>query len=146
MKIRFAAPDETEALAAISAQEPDSWTAEGFAGTLKTETARVWVAEESGVICAYAVIYFDSDGAELVQIAVGRNARRRGIASQLLAAVLLFLEEQSVPQIVLEVRAGNKPARAFYLKHGFAEIFIQRNFYRDPPDDAVRMIKVITEK
>ena len=48
----------------------------------------------------------------------------------------------------LEVAKGNASAVKLYEKFGFEPIYIRNNYYKDPPDDAVIMKKILinTEK
>ena len=51
------------------------------------------------------------------------------------------MQKKHIPQIMLEVRSANTPAREFYEHEGFAESHIRKDFYRNPPDDAVKMLR-----
>ena len=140
--IRPAAPADAPRLAAISAAEYDSWSAEDFLATLDNPCARVFTAADpDGCALGYAVLYFDADGSELIQIAVDSAFRRQHIATALMEEVFSFLRENEIPQVMLEVRALNGPASAFYRKTGFEITHITRDFYRNPPDDAVKMLR-----
>ena len=46
---------------------------------------------------------------------------------------------QGAEKIYLEVRSGNQRARAFYLKNGFTELGIRKNYYKNPTEDAILM-------
>ena len=68
-----AAREEAAVLAAISASGHDSWSADQFLSSMKNPVARVFSAHckddsRSAGTAGYAVIYYDSDGSELVQI------------------------------------------------------------------------------
>ena len=134
--------DEAEALAAISAAEHDSWSADQFISTIEDPLARVWSARgNDDRTVGYAAVYYDSGGSELAQIAVDPDCRRQGIATALLDAALAFLREEGVPQIMLEVRSRNDGAIPFYRRNGFEQAVVVRDFYRDPQDDALRMTR-----
>ena len=60
-----------------------------------------------------------------------------------MALVDSFLQKKHIPQIMLEVRAANTAAREFYEHRGFVENHIKKDFYRNPPDDAVKMLQRI---
>ena len=142
-QVQVASADDAGAMAAISAGEYDSWSGEQFLSTMESPVARVWSAKMRGETAGYGVVYYDSDGSELVQIAVDRGCRRGGVGTALLEEILRFLSEKGVPQIVLEVRSRNEAAVAFYKKAGFEKVTIQENYYRNPSDDALRMIRRI---
>ena len=112
--------------------------------TMSQDVAMVLVAEDTGAgrgVCGYAVIYYDEDGSELVQIAVDQDRRREHIASRLLDRVFTFLREKMIPQIRLEVRSGNRAAIALYGRYGFECIHVMKDFYRNPGEDALVMLR-----
>ena len=142
MAVRTAEPLDAPAIAGISAQEYDSWSSGDFLSTMNNPCARIWVCEESEEeILGYVVLYFDEYGAELMQIAVDQDRRREHIATRLMEAVDSFLKKKHIPQIMLEVRSANTAAREFYKHRGFADSHIRKGFYRNPPDDAVKMLR-----
>ena len=150
-QIRTACARDLPALAALSAKEYDSWSADDFRQTMGNPCAHIWVCEESeeahsgeSQILGYALLYYDEDGSELMQIAVLPERRREHVATLLLETVFGFLHDRRIPQIMLEVRAENDAAGAFYRKMGFRVNHIKKNFYRNPPDDAVKMIRKVT--
>lgn len=63
---------------------------------------------------------------EILDILVGKAYRRQGLASQLLG---LLQEKTEAGVIVLEVRAGNRGAQAFYTELGFRETGIRKGYY-----------------
>ena len=142
VSVRTAKPLDAPAIAGISAQEYDSWSSGDFLSTMNNPCARIWICEDSGrEILGYVVLYFDEYGAELMQIAVDQRRRREHIATRLMEAVDSFLQKKHIPQIMLEVRAANTVAREFYEHEGFAESHIRKDFYRNPTDDAVKMLR-----
>ena len=62
---------------------------------------------------------------------------RRGIAHELLRALIQRAENEAASSILLEVRESNLPARRLYEKNGFREVGRRRVYYRDPVEDAV---------
>ncbi len=148
--VRPAREADAGALAAISAREKDAWTADDFIRTMRQDVAFVLVFEqentpEGAEILGYAAVYYDPDGSELVQIAVDQTRRREHIASRLMDAVFFYLKERSVPCIRLEVRAGNSAAAALYESKGFEKIHVRKDFYRNPQEDAVIMLRALQE-
>lgn len=142
MSVRTAEPPDAPAIAGISAQEYDSWSSGDFLSTMNNPCARIWVCEEPGeAVLGYVVLYFDEYGAELMQIAVDQDRRREHIATRLMDAVDSFLQKKHIPQIMLEVRAANTAARKFYVQRGFVENHLRKDFYRNPPDNAVKMLR-----
>ena len=50
----------------------------------------------------------------------------------LLDALALWSRQQNAQWIWLEVRESNARAREVYLRHGFAEVGLRKNYYPNP--------------
>jgi ribosomal-protein-alanine acetyltransferase len=97
----------------------------------------VLLAEESsriaGFVCASAL----AEVWEIENIVVRPELVRRGIANQLMQALIERAKHAGVSEMLLEVRESNHPARALYEKHNFLAVGRRGMYYREPPDDAV---------
>eukprot|EP01038_Epipyxis_sp_PR26KG_P015872 gene15872-21520_t len=63
--------------------------------------------------------------------------RRQGIASELLRFVMdKASTNASIKEVYLHVQVSNDEAKAFYLRHGFEEVGIIKDYYKriEPPD------------
>lgn len=118
----------------------DGWSAESFQSE---------VAKDNGiVICCYAdnyVVglisgYFASDEADITSVAVDENYRRHGIAVQLMQDFEKSLPDY-ISEIFLEVRESNIPAISLYQKCGFEKLSVRKNFYENPTENAVVMVR-----
>lgn len=69
------------------------------------------------------------DVADLERIAVLPAARRSGLATRLLTAILDLTAERGGARVLLEVKVGNIAARALYESAGFAQIARRRDYY-----------------
>ena len=83
---------------------------------------------------------FTDDG-ELLQIAVDRDARRCGIADLLMTAALGYAREKNLKAVFLEVRMSNDAAVALYKKHGFKSVRFRKDYYSNPLEDALVMVR-----
>ena len=92
------------------------------------------VADEGGVVIGYAITSHSIDRAEVLRVAVDADHRRRGIATQLLDALLSRVEDAGISQTLLEVADDNPGARALYAGFGFAEIARRERYYRGQVD------------
>lgn len=72
-------------------------------------------------------------------VAVRDEYRRMGIGRRLLERVLAEGLRMGARMALLEVRAGNSPARALYSRCGFAVIGRRSNYYSEPIEDALVM-------
>ena len=78
---------------------------------------------------------------DMMNIAVDPEFRRRGIAGQLVDALVAELKTRQSHCLTLEVRASNEPARALYEKLGFQQVGLRKNYYRNPKEDALILRK-----
>lgn len=97
------------------------------------------VATTGGRVTGYAVAWFIQDGVHLMNIAVRREYQRRGIGKCLMDHLIEIASATGKRIIVLEVRAGNAAARAFYRKFMFESVGIRRGYYVDSREDAILM-------
>ena len=136
--------DLEDVLAIAERSIGDSWSREQFVAEL-TITGGIQLVAVGGNKRArgYAIFRKAADEAELLQLAVQPEYRRRKIASVLLAAAMRELAGQTVRYCFLEVRANNQTARNFYTAAGFREIGLRRKYYSHPVDDAVLMKRAV---
>ena len=81
----------------------------------------------------------NADELHINNIGVRDEVRRHGLGSALLHVVLNVGRRMGAVSAVLEVRAGNLPALALYGRRGFEVVGRRRNYYRNPPEDALVM-------
>ena len=123
----------------------DPWTEEAFRRLLAGHSAIFQVVgypPDYGVV-GYVIAFAIEDDAELLNIAVDPHHRGKGLAGQMLDAVVIQLGARGVKNAFLEVRESNRAARALYASRGFAEIGRRRNYYRRPVEDALVMRRML---
>lgn len=76
---------------------------------------------------------------EIYNVGVAEEFQRTGIGSQMINQFLSISRTAGARAVWLEVRSRNVAAIRFYRGFGFAEVFIRRNYYREPVDDAAIM-------
>lgn len=79
----------------------------------------------------------DAVDVEILNIAVDPRFKRKGIGRRMLAAALEMIPTVPDSKVLLEVRASNLSAIAFYRRYGFHEQAVRRAYYRDPTEDAI---------
>lgn len=94
----------------------------------------------SGEIVGYAGITLGPD-ADVMTIGVLAQWRGKGVGSHLLADLLAAADAAGSERIFLEVRASNEAAQGLYRRHGFEVIGRIRNYFRQPREDAVTMLR-----
>jgi ribosomal-protein-alanine N-acetyltransferase len=77
--------------------------------------------------------------AELETIAIAPASQRRGLGRRLFHALAAQLVAAGATEILLEVRASNVAAFAFYRSLGFTQTGLRRAYYKNPVEDAVLM-------
>ena len=65
--------------------------------------------------------------------------RGQGAGRALLTHALAALKAEGAALCFLEVRAHNTPALALYAALGFEAVGRRKNFYKNPPEDALVM-------
>jgi ribosomal-protein-alanine N-acetyltransferase len=94
-------------------------------------------APATSALVGFAVASLLPPQAELETIAVATEHQRRGIARRLFTAMVEELKTAQVNEVLLEVRASNSSALAFYQTLGFVETGRRPSYYADPVEDAV---------
>lgn len=80
--------------------------------------------------------------ADLEDIVVKKQFRKKGVATELLKMAEKQLKESGVCKIFLEVRASNQTAINFYSKNRFEQISTRKSYYSDG-ENALVMLKEI---
>jgi len=122
---------------------PDPWPKSSFVEIL---TERGWgalVAEADHRVIGYACYLMVAPEAHLTNIAVDPAYRRKAVAKRLLERILEIAEENGCAYLLLEVRASNAVAKAFYERHGFTLWYRRKNYYRHPVEDALVMVRYL---
>ena len=105
--------------------------------------ARIDVAtamlDASRYLCGFIAARVTADELHINNIGVREGWRRCGLGSALLRAALSRAAQIHAQTAVLEVRATNLAAQALYRRYGFRIEGRRRNYYRDPPEDALVM-------
>ncbi|MCL2054799.1 MAG: ribosomal protein S18-alanine N-acetyltransferase [Oscillospiraceae bacterium] len=115
------------------------WSENSLLSELKKENAIMLKATDGGVICGFITAEKVLDEVNINNVAVNAQFRRNGVAT----ALLKELEAQTpdVKFYLLEVRESNAPAISLYTSLGFEIAGKRKNFYYNPPEDALIMIK-----
>lgn len=115
------------------------WSRKSFLDSLALSHTLYVVAEQQGQIAGYCGCYQILEEAEIVNVAVDKAFRRRGVGRQMLEELMRLGEERGSFAYTLEVRAGNVPAIHLYESLGFKSLGIRKNFYEKPTEDAIIM-------
>lgn len=136
------ADDLRRVLAIERASFTNPWKTRTFRNLLDRDDAALEVAELEGHgVIGYLVVWFAADEGELADLAVAREYRGRGLGSRLLDRAVEVARENGVRSLFLEVRESNRAAAALYQSRGFRMVTIREDYYREPTEDALVMLK-----
>lgn len=139
-------PEQIEQVADIDkACFSSAWSAESISQDLENGMNHYFVAMLDGTVIGFAVLNAVIDQGDLDRIAVLPEYRRRGVAENLLFAVLNECRRLELAAIFLEVRKSNAAAISLYRKCGFSAIGSRKNYYTLPTEDSVTMVLMYNE-
>ena len=129
-------PEDAAAMAELSGvAEPAPWSEASWHDQLSQPNCLVLAtgdpaAELDGAIALSLVHGF----AEILNLLVRPEQRRKGLASQLLSAGLKRAGERGIARLCLDVNISNFGARALYERFGFTEDGRRLRYYPDGSD------------
>ena len=124
----------------------DPWSREMFRSELEIgggTYARMALRE--GMLVGYLLAVLIEDEAHLGNLAVHPSERRSGVGQRLLDDLLETALGSGITRITLEVRRSNENARKFYLRNDFIDVAMRKNYYRNPHEDAIVMLRSLRE-
>lgn len=132
------AASDLDAVVAIERQSFERpWTREHFARELASDISRTIVARGVGVSKApigYVCRWLVAGEIQVLNLAVHKDHRRRGIGRQLMRQVLDEAGRTKVGCVTLEVRDGNVEAVALYESIGFNRVGWRHDYYGEGRD------------
>ena len=143
MKIRKATPDDSMKVSRLEEEIfPDAWSYRDILTTISSNGALCFVAtSDEGELLAYVIGRCIMPEGEIYRIATRNEYRKRGIAYRLLDFALKTARGSGLESVFLEVRESNVAARNLYRAYGFSEIGVRKNYYKEPTENAVLMMK-----
>ena len=92
-------------------------------------------------LLGYAGLAATEGEAWVQNIAVRRDAQRRGVGRLLLETLLAEAGRRGVKQTLLEVAVDNAPAQHLYARYDFEPVGIRRGYYQPSNTDALVMMR-----
>lgn len=142
-------PMQPEHIAQVAALETacfsDPWPAQILAHELENPLS-LWLCAMNGdAVVGYIGSQTVLGEADMMNIAVSPDCRRRGLGRALVQALCRALKEQMQATVLtLEVRDSNAPAIALYESLGFTQIGLRKRYYQHPKEDARILRKELT--
>ncbi|MBD5159774.1 MAG: ribosomal protein S18-alanine N-acetyltransferase [Ruminococcus sp.] len=118
----------------------EGWSVNSFRSEVQKDNGIVLCFVDGDNIIALLSGYFAEGEGDITSVAVDENFRRMGLAQKLITEFIGNLPENT-ENIFLEVRENNVPAINLYRKCGFEKLSVRKNFYTNPAENAVVMVK-----
>lgn len=119
------------------------WSLVSLREDITNELARYFVLYDDGEIVAYLGVRWVLDELHIMNIAVSPEKRRAGYAKRLLNELLDYAHSRLMKMITLEARQSNIPAIELYTKYGFERCGIRSDYYDEPTENAILMVKYL---
>jgi [ribosomal protein S18]-alanine N-acetyltransferase len=145
--IRMLRPDDAGAVAGILRRSPEAvlWPEASVREVLDWEGILGLTSEARGEVLGFLIGRQVRDEAEVLNVAVEPESRRRGEGGALLRAAVVEFRKRGVNRVFLEVRESNSAGIEFYAKHSFSNVGRRERYYRDPVEAAIVMEIRLTE-
>ena len=113
------------------------WSSSAYVTEVGNPSAYYTVATElDGTVVGYAGMWVNMSEAHITTIAVDPVQRGRKIGERLLLDLLEEGMARGADHATLEVRERNLIAHNLYLKYGFEDVAMRRNYYSDNGENA----------
>jgi ribosomal-protein-alanine N-acetyltransferase len=121
---------------------PEKWSSAMFWNELAHRHHYLVALGGNGAVEGYAGLAVTPPDESWVQnIAVRRDAQRRGIGRALLEALLAEAARRRVRKVLLEVAVDNAAAQRLYATYDFEAVGIRRGYYQPSNTDALVMMR-----
>lgn len=123
----------------------DPWSENSVRSELSNPLSLWLVAKEDGRVIGYVGSQSVLPEADVMNLAVAPDCRKKGIGRALMTALIAQLRSRGVTALFLEVRVGNLPAQSLYQSLGFVEVGRRPKYYVNPIEDALILRKELTD-
>ncbi len=109
---------------------------------LRPEVCYIYVLRTpEAPVAAFCAFWRVAEQIHINNLAVRPELRGQGLASRLLDEVMAASARLGMESATLEVRRSNTPALGLYAKAGFVEAGVRRNYYTQPVEDALVLVR-----
>ncbi|MCL2355689.1 MAG: ribosomal protein S18-alanine N-acetyltransferase [Defluviitaleaceae bacterium] len=138
------APEHAFAMHKIEAESfSEVWSEISIKCEIMSKFSVCFVAAEGETVVGHVYMRHLINEGHIMNLAVKKSHRRRGIASMLLNRLTETAREREMIGITLEVRESNRAAIALYESHEFVEEGVRKNYYAQPTENGIIMWKYL---
>ena len=142
MDFRRSVPADATGIARLEEEIfSDPWSYRDVQDLICAEGSMCFTAIDGGEVIAYVIGRLIAPEGEIYRVAVKPEKRQRGIGYRLLDYAVKTSKGHGLERLFLEVRSRNLPAVKLYTAYGFKQIAVRKNYYKNPTDDALIMLR-----
>lgn len=121
---------------------PLPWSRDDLRREIQNSKAINLVILSEGQVAGYLQCWYSYEDADLINIAVHPDFRRRHLAQALLLHLINLLKKKDVENVFLEVRVSNLPAQLLYRSLGFITLSRRPRYYINGEDALVMNLQI----
>jgi len=122
--------NDTDSIILIEKQNSHNpWSKNQIIESILNSTNLCYSISINNQIVGFLMAMSAIDTADILNISINKDYQRKGYGKKLLHYLIKKLKDRAIGQLILEVRKSNQAAITFYLKHGFEEISLRKNYY-----------------
>ncbi len=121
-------------------------TREWYEGELKRpEVCFIYLLRtDEDPVAGFCAFWMVVDQAHINNLAVRPELRQQGLGTHLLESIVEEARHLGATSLSLEVRRSNVAAQRLYFKAGFHQAGVRKNYYTQPVEDALLLLRKIT--
>ncbi len=127
---------------------PSPWPGSSFIGEIENlhiSFPNVIIYKFIVKLVSYVIFWHGQEKAQISNIAVHPDFRERGLGKAVLDCTIEMMIKKGAKHVLLEVRSSNLPARSLYYNFRFELLGVKQDYYFNPTEDALVMIKYLSE-
>ena len=122
--------DEIETVAQLEFEASNNpWSKKQLSESVSNPNNLGYLLLVQSKIIGYIIAMPSLDSADILNLAIHKDFKRKGYGSSLINHLLSELKKRQIKNLFLEVRMGNFAAISLYLSLGFKEVSIRKNYY-----------------
>ncbi|HIJ60300.1 MAG TPA: ribosomal protein S18-alanine N-acetyltransferase [Nitrospirae bacterium] len=140
--IRLMHKEDLSVICSIQKEYPElNWSRDSFYKEIENKNSVSLVSELKGQVIGYIIAKIVIDEAQILNFFVHQKFREMGVGHLLMTSLLQTLIDEGALFVYLETRKNNESAIRIYERFGFLGVAIRKDYYVNPTDDGIFMIK-----